>query len=82
MKCVRHAVAAAEYFIIIIMYTTQHKDRVLQLGYYIQITKTKQNNYKQTYRYTYTKSLINQLVTGENGQRRTINNAQTPPLGA
>ena len=63
------------------MYATQHKDRVLQLGYYIQKTKIKQIKYKQTYAYTQ-KSIINQLVIGENGQRGTISNAQTPPLGA
>ena len=51
------------------------------MGYYIQETKTKQIKYKQTYRYT-EKPIINQLVTEENGQRRTINNALTPSLVA
>ena len=66
--------------LLLLVYTTQHKDRVLQLDYYIQKTK-KQIKYKQNYTYTQ-KSIINQLVIGENGQRGAINNTQTPPLGA
>ena len=61
------------------IFTTQHKDRVLQLGNYIQ--KTKQNKI-QAKLYMHTKSITNQLVIRENGQRGTINNAQASPLDA
>ena len=54
------------------IFTTQHKDMVLQLGNYIQ--KQTQSKYKIQAKYTCTqKSITNQLVIGENGQRGTIN---------